>query len=72
MASGATYQCSGERIGFHGVYLLKFVDHLRKVLWVFLCNWIYPQTAVTFLVGSSVARLGSQRADLLVVLIAFE
>lgn len=61
--------CRGKNWLSHDINLLNFEVNLRILLWDFLCNYIYPQTAVTFLAGSCVAKLGMQIVDLLIVLI---
>lgn len=41
-------------------YLVLFDGHMKRLLWDFLCNCIYTQTALAFLAYSSMAGLGSQ------------
>jgi hypothetical protein len=66
MGSGVTYRCSEERTGFLAFYVSGDLWKIREVLWVFACHVIYPQAALVFHAGSSMAGLGSQRVKQLI------
>jgi hypothetical protein len=55
--------CVEEGIGFHVIYTCSHLKVICEHIVDFWCNCIYKQTPMAFLVGSSVAGLGSQRVN---------
>jgi hypothetical protein len=65
MVPGVIYGCLEVRRATWTIPAL-LEGHLKKVLFVFLCNCVYLQAALAFLAGSFVAGLGLAFEGLLV------